>query len=93
MTFKINNAYGNYVVIEPLERSSVLKADEISTVFIVVATTSDILLCIGDLVIVTPGSVEKTKMGTKDIYYVRESEIVATVSREDNSTKTFTGSH
>lgn len=84
MSFKVFGAIGDYVVVEPIEKHSVLKADEISTVFIVVLMSNldNINLAQGDLVIVTPGSIEKTKMGTKDVYYVRESEIVATVIRE-----------
>lgn len=83
--FSIQGAIGNHIIIEPVEKSSVLKAEEISTVFKVVSigNNSELVLnlCIGDLIIVAPGSVEKVKMGYKDVYYVGGTSVVSKVTQ------------
>lgn len=86
MSFEIDSALGRFVIIEPAEKSTVLIADEVATIFKVVsigAMCENIIAqyCIksGDLIIVEKGSVQKTVMGDKDVLYVRDSDIIARV--------------
>lgn len=101
--FKLEQALGDYVIIEPAEKSSVLKAEEISTVFKVVSIgrkftmNADVIsqsgykdkecsyfakhFLIDDLVIVVPNTVQRTLMGSKEVYYVLADYIIATVSK------------
>lgn len=75
-------AVGKFVVLEPVEKSSVLKAEEISTIFKVISVGEGCeygSLESGVSVIVEPQVISKTKMGHKDVCYVRETDIVAIV--------------
>lgn len=81
--YVVASAVGKCVVVEPVEKSSVLKAEEISTVFKVLFVGEGCefsSLSNGNLIIVEPQSVMKTKMGHKDIFYVREADIIAIVA-------------
>lgn len=82
MEFKLDRALDRFIIVEPAEKSTVLKADEISTVFLVISVgeESKTSLSDGDFVIVTPNSIEKSLIGQKEVYYVRESDIIAKVS-------------
>jgi hypothetical protein len=99
--FTLKQALGRNIVVEPFEKSAVLKASQISTVFKVVSIgclsefggviSAD--LHIGDLIIVESNSVEISKMGQKEVYYVRETSIVASVAPQvQEQGVTFTGS-
>ena len=83
--FILQKATGKYIIVEPFEKSSVLRAEEIATVFKVVSVgdcdpiVRDYLNP-DDLIIVTPNSVEKTRMGHKEVYYVRDTDVVATIN-------------
>ena len=100
MGFIIDSALGHNIIIEPFEKSTVLKAEETATVFKVISINriissipdfskiamehnlqSEVLryLSIGDLIIVEPNSVQKAVMGDKDVYYVKDSDIVSRV--------------
>ena len=89
MEFELSNALGRYIIVEPAEKSQVLKADEISTVFKVISIGDLVekketsipshFLSKGDLIIVQSGTIERCMMGTKEIYYVRETDIIAKV--------------
>lgn len=104
--YKIVSGYGEYVIVSPVDTSTVLKTEETATVFRVERireelnsagmfwhTTTEsgsfkrtgIILKSGDYVIVIPKSVEKTVMGDRLIYYVRESDIVGIVEPDDSS--------
>ena len=93
MEFELSTALGRYIVVEPYEKSSILKANEISTVFKIISinerndchSINPNSLVNGDLIIVIPNSVEHCMMGTKEIYYVRESDIIAKVNVRDVS--------
>ena len=81
--FKILQSLGKYVIVEPVEKSTVLKAEEISTVFRI-SNIRDVKepefeLMEDDLIIVAQGTIEKTRMGQKEVCYVRESDIIARV--------------
>ena len=81
--YQLKSSVGRFVVLEPVEKSSVLKAEEISTIFKVLSVgvgCEDSSLEAGQCVIVEPQAVQKTKMGYKDICYVRETDIVAIVT-------------
>ena len=98
MAYKVTIALGKHIIIEPVEKSTVLKADEISTVFKVVSfpfncslgshVKSDIHFNIGDLIIVREQSVQKTKMGDMEVYFVEESDVIAKVEEVDSSSST-----
>lgn len=89
--FKLVNAVGRYVVVEPFEKSTVLRAEEIATVFKIISIGDNakwnergnlIDLAPGDLVTVSPNSIEKTMMNNQTVYYVRDTDIIATVKNE-----------
>lgn len=78
--FKVKSGIGSYVVLEPHNKSTVLNTVETETVFKVVALGAEVKeVKQGILVAVTPGAVEKTMMGRKEIYYVQGTDIVAEV--------------
>ena len=100
MVFKLKEAMNDYVVVEPFEKSAVLRSEEIATIFKVISIGKQVEIVgefidkeiknktithkifsyeTGDLVIVTPKSVEKTLMGHQEVYYVRKSDIVGVV--------------
>ena len=92
MSYKIDFALGDHVILEPMDKSSVLKAEEISTVFKVISfgwnikdmsvvayTKSDREVTFGDLVIVEPSSIKQCTMGDKTVYWVYMSELLAKV--------------
>ena len=86
-SFQLDQALGRYVVVDPAEKSSVLRAEEIATVFKVISIGcscegfgfSDVKLAVDALVIVYPGTVQKVMMGHKEVYFVRDSDIIAKV--------------
>ena len=98
MGYKVDIALGDHIIVEPAEKSTVLKAEEISTIFRVVAfpflskigsyAKSEVHFNIGDLIIVEQGSVQKVKMGGKDVCYVQESDVVAKIKVDDDPAKT-----
>lgn len=90
MEYEIDNALGRFIIIEPAEVSKIFHVTEVATVFRVksIGLTCEGFtqenscgwgLFINDLIIVEPGSVQKTFMGDKDVYYIRDSGIVAKV--------------
>ena len=92
--FTLKSAVGKYVIIEPAEKSTILQTEETATVFRVVSVgdlnvtkdfeDADLYSFIeGDLIIVAKSSVEKTYMGDKEIYFVRDTDIIATVQTTD----------
>ena len=82
--YEIDSSIGHYLIIEPIEKNSVLKSEEISTVFKVISyrTFGEDMIDIadGDLIIVPKDAVESVMVGTKYIYFVRETDVVAKVS-------------
>lgn len=91
MDFKVTKALGKYLIVEAQEKSTVLRAEEISTVFKVtsIGCLSDFGgvisadLSVDDLIIVRPGSIEKTMMGHQEIYCVLDTDVIAKVSSND----------
>lgn len=106
MGYMIDIALGRNVIVEPHEKSTVLKAEETATVFKIISipettevksiykkdekdeykmiTETDFLhtKCnfeVNDLIIVEPNSVQKAVMGDKDVYYVKDIDILAKV--------------
>ena len=88
MAYVIDSALGRNIIVEPHEKSTVLKAEETATVFKVVSIgkdadeeTMEVLKTLkkDDLIIVEPNSVQKAVMGDKDVYYVKENEILGRV--------------
>ena len=94
MGYMIDSALGRNVIVEPHEKSTVLKAEETATVFKVVSI-GDKVECFNierhknhydkwpikkdDLIIVEPNSVQKAVMGDKDVYYVKDSDVLGRV--------------
>lgn len=87
---KIKEAVGKYIVVKPIEKSTVLKTTETATIFKVLSVGEDCEFgkhsklaergyYIDDLIIVAQGSVEKCMMLHEEVFYVRESDIVAVV--------------
>ena len=81
--FKLEVGLGRYVILEPAEKSTILKAEEVSTVFKVISIGNmceflDVLENL--LVIVLPNSVEKCMMGDKEVLYVRDTDIIGRVT-------------
>ena len=80
--YTLISAVGRFVVVEPVEKSTVLKAEQISTVFKILSAgegCENTSLEPGKLVILEPQTINQSKMGYKDICYVRESDIIAIV--------------
>ena len=75
--YKIKYAIGNYVIIEPMDKSTVLKTEETATIFKVISVGQHVKS--GDLIIVAPGSVERTMMQDKEVFYVLDTSIIATI--------------
>lgn len=89
--YKIKDALGKYLIVEPYEKSSVLKTEDTSTVFKVIAVGQDVFVNdVGseshyninkdDLIIVPPQSVDRTMMGHKEIFYVRDTDVISTIT-------------
>lgn len=81
--YNLVQAVGKFVVVEPVEKSTVLKADQISTVFKIVSAgegCENSSLEPGKLIIIEPQTIVQTKIGYKDVCYVRETDIVAIVA-------------
>jgi len=83
--YKIKNALGHFVVVEPVDRSTILRTEETSTVFKVLSVGGSEITDVGDelvgqLIIVTPGSIEKTMMEDKEVWYVHDTSIVAVIT-------------
>lgn len=79
--FQLDQASGKFIVVEPYEKSTVLQAEEIATVFKVLSVgnlTEDELL-VGELIIVFPKSVEKTMMGQTEVFFIRDTDVIAKV--------------
>jgi hypothetical protein len=68
----------DYIIIEPYDENSVFKAEETATVFKIISS-GNIHFKAGDLIIVVPNSVEKTRMGNKTVYFISQSNVVAKV--------------
>lgn len=92
MGFIIDSALGHNVIVEPHEKSTVLKAEETATVFKVISFGKEAdrtpvgngwyskdEIKVDDLIIVEPNTVQKAVMGDKDVYYVKCSDILAKV--------------
>ena len=92
MGFIIDSALGHNIIIEPFEKSTVLKAEETATVFKILSLGIEVdrINCgnswyqryefkVGDLIIVEPNSVQKAVMGDKDVYYIKDSDVLAKV--------------
>ena len=85
--FIIQSALGKFIIIEPYEKSSVLKADEISTIFKVLSVghLADFTGHQNDLIIIEPQTVEKCMMGSQEVLYVRDTNIVARVGIKEST--------
>ncbi len=92
MSYKLESAIGKYLIIEPLDRNNVLKASEVATVFKVVsagydcnlnfhpsAEVSEVKVEEGSLIIVEPQSVTPVMMGFDQLYFIRETDVIALV--------------
>lgn len=87
--YKIDRALGKFIIIEPYEQSKVMVADEIATVFKVISVGNDTdsadltnTHLTDTLIVVEKGSVLKTVMGDKDVYYTRSSDVVAIIKHD-----------
>ena len=91
MEYKLDFALGEYVILEPVDKSTVLKADEVATIFKVISfgpssskvtafTKSSQHATFGDLVMIFPNSLKEQYMEGKKIYFVYYNEILARVS-------------
>ena len=97
MGYAVDIALGEHIIVEPVEKSTVLKAEQISTIFRVVAfpfgskigshVKSDIHFNVGDLIVVENRSLKDLKMGSQIIYYVYESDVVAKIKTVDSSSQ------
>ena len=83
MEFKLHSAIGHYIIVEPADTGKILKTEETATIFKIVSAG---LLCedpVGaadnEYIIVAPNSVETTFMGDKKVYFIRSSDVLATV--------------
>ena len=96
--YQIDSALGHYVVVEPYEKSTVLKANEISTIFRVISLGLLVEtynnnnqwynnIKIDDLIIVASNTIEKTRMGNQEVYYVHEQNIIARIKKFDDVTE------
>lgn len=90
--FKIKEAIGRYLIVEPFNKSAVLKTTETETVFKVISIGGLVgksdgngqwfqynKININDLIIIAPGSCNRTMMNYQEVYYVAETDIVCTI--------------
>ena len=84
MEYKIDEGFGNYIIIEPLKESTILVTDELSKIFKIlhIGSNMDIpdKLKIGDLILVAPNSIEKLNIWNPPVYFIRESDVIAKIS-------------
>ena len=85
MDYKIDFALGEYVILEPIDKSTVLKADEVATIFKVVSLGGNcktISCGRGDLVIIFPNAIKTQYMEDKKVVL---AERFIAYSREINA--------
>lgn len=81
MSYKIEYALSPYLIVEAVDKSTILKTEETATIFRVIAgENEDKKDLTGLLIIVAPASVEKTMMGSKEVHYVRRNEAIAVIT-------------
>lgn len=89
MEYQVDFALGKHIIVEPVDESGILRAEEAASIFKVVSFGIDCLNCSelksgilinkGDFIIVAQNSVEHAMMGGKKVYFVVESDVIAKV--------------
>ena len=80
--YKIIDGLSHYIIVEPIQKSTVFQAEEIATIFKVISfgQICQVEISPGDLIIVAANSVEKCMMNNQWIYYIRDTDAIARIS-------------